>query len=82
MLHHTTKANDVLLQKLILKKGKKKKTKQYLCCSPGESTYLLHLLVLHTVKEPSNSPKCALCCQHCLVNWKMLKDFPFVREKG
>lgn len=48
----------------------------------GGITYLLHLLVLCTVKNPSNSPQHAACCQHCLLNGKTLKDFTFVHKKG
>lgn len=42
-------------------------TKMYLCPTAGGITYLLHLLVLCTVKNPSNSPQHAACCQRCLL---------------
>lgn len=36
MLHHTTKANDVLLQKLILKKGKKQNKTVFMLFTGGK----------------------------------------------
>lgn len=56
-------------------------TKPYLCPTVGGITYLLHLLVLCTVKNPSNSPQHTVCCQHCLLNGKTPKDFTFDCEK-